>query len=268
MQIPPLEEVSVIRYTSTEMDDEIPESAVLENPQLSRLHRMFSASQMLDCLKPLMVLLHWHGLTPFYIGTDASGRKELKESLWGYLNVSGHIVVYGSCYMLTLMNDSETVAGHFMRTGISRFGDFMQILSGFIGVTVIYLSAIIPKQHVQHSFGIVQLMDDQLKSVGVQILYTKVLRHNYWRLTAMIVANTCYTVGCIYVLRSGDEVPSVALHVTFILQHTIVLYAVTLFECFTKVIERRFHMMQQVSKDGMMMMMHGQCNLFKLNDKM
>uniref|UniRef100_A0A1I8QDA3 Gustatory receptor n=1 Tax=Stomoxys calcitrans TaxID=35570 RepID=A0A1I8QDA3_STOCA len=125
----------------------------------------------------------------------------------------------------------------------------MQIISGFLGVTVIYLSAIIPKQYVQHSLGIIQMMDEQLRELGIKILYTKVLRHNYCFLASMIVANVCYTIGSVFVLRTGDETPSAWLHITFVVQHTIVLYSTIIFSCFTKMLEMRFTMMQQVLKN-------------------
>uniref|UniRef100_A0A1I8NEP9 Gustatory receptor n=1 Tax=Musca domestica TaxID=7370 RepID=A0A1I8NEP9_MUSDO len=225
--------------------EEVVERIPVESPLKNRLRRLFSASQMYECIQPLMFLLYWHGLSPFYIANDKNGKKELKESMWGYINVGVHILVYGACYILTLTNDHETVAGHFFQTEISFFGDFMQILSGFIGVTVIYLSAILPKQYVQHSLAIIQFMDDQLRELGVRIRYTKIIRFNYVFLASMILANLCYMIGCIFILRSGERIPSISLHVTFVMQHTVVLYVVTVFGCFTRMLDMRFHMMQK-----------------------
>ncbi|XP_073827559.1 putative gustatory receptor 28b isoform X2 [Musca autumnalis] len=229
--------------------EEVVERIPLENPFKNRLRRLFSASQIYECIQPLMFLLYCHGLSPFYIANDNKGRKELKESIWGYINVGAHILVYASCYILTLMNDHETVAGHFFHTDISLFGDFMQILSGFLGVTVIYLSAILPKQYVQNSLSIIQYIDNELRELGVRIRYSKILRLNYVFLTSMIFANLCYSAGCIFILRSGDRTPSFSLHVTFVLQHTVVLYVVTVFACFTRMLDMRFHMMQKVLKN-------------------
>ncbi|KAM7353381.1 gustatory receptor 28b isoform 2-T2 [Cochliomyia hominivorax] len=231
------------------MDDENPGTPQLDNTTRSRIRRFFSAKRLYECLQPLLFLTYWHGLTPFYIRSNANGVKYLKHSIWGYINVGIHIVIYSVCYIFTLINDCETVAGYFFRSRITHFGDFLQIVSGFIGVTVIYLTAIIPKHYVQRSLEIMQAMDEQLHGVGIKIMYSKVLRFSYIYILCMVSANLGYTTYSFQLLKSAHEKPSASLHVTFILQHTVVLSALAMYSCFTKMIEMRYNMMHRVLKN-------------------
>ncbi|XP_061399297.1 putative gustatory receptor 28b [Musca vetustissima] len=231
------------------MDVELKENTHLEHPVIGRIRRFFSAKQLFECLQPLFFLLYCHGLVPFYIHSDSHGHKRMKQSAWGYVNVALHIVVYGACYTLTLLNDFETVAGYFFSSHISHFGDFMQILSGFLGVMVIYLTAIIPKYYVQRSMAAMQDMDYLLRDMGIKIMYSKILRFSYIYILTMVTANLTYTIGSFRLLKKINEAPSWSLHVTFILQHTVVLFAVSMFSCFTRMIEMRYNMMHQVLKN-------------------
>ncbi|XP_073827561.1 putative gustatory receptor 28b isoform X4 [Musca autumnalis] len=173
----------------------------------------------------------------------------MKHSAWGYVNVAGHLIVYAACYTLTLQNDFETVAGYFFSSHISHFGDFMQIVSGFLGVMVIYLTAIIPKQYVQHSMAVMQEMDQMLHGMGIKIMYSKLLRFSYIYILTMVTANLAYAVGSFRLVRKINEQPSWSLHVTFVVQHTVVLFAVAMFSCFTRMLEMRFNMINQVLKN-------------------
>lgn len=213
----------------------------------ARLRRIFSANGVYECIQPLFFLLYWHGLTPFYIKMDASGVRQLRHSFWGYLNVVVHLVVYSVCYTLTLLNNCETVAGYFFRSRVTYFGDFLQILNGFIGVTVIYLTAIIPKYYVQHSLHIMHVTDEQLKGVGVRIMYSKVLRFAYIYMSTLISVNLLYTIGSFQLLKNSNEHPSASLHVTFVMQHTVVQCAIVMFSCFTKMLTMRLNMLHKVS---------------------
>lgn len=229
------------------MDEENQEKLQLDTRARSRIRRIFSAKTLYECLQPLFFLTYWHGLTPFYVRSNKKGVKYLQHSIWGYINVGSHIIIYSICYILTLINDCETVAGYFFRSRITHFGDFMQILSGFIGVTVIYLTAIIPKCYIQRSLQIMQAMDEQLYGVGIKIMYSKVLRFSYIYIMCLVSANLGYTIFGFQLLKSANEKPSVSLHVTFLIQHTVVLCALTMYSCFTKMIEMRYNMMHKVS---------------------
>lgn len=240
-------ECLVLIHTANEMDVELQETQELDHRKRGWLRNLFTAKQLYECLQPLFFFLYFHGLIPFYIRSDASGKKELKHSAWGYVNVALHLVVYGTCYTLTLMNNFETVAGYFFCSRISHFGDFMQILSGFLGVTVIYLTAIIPKHYVERSLTVTYRMDRMLHSMGIKIMYSKILRYSYIYILSMMTVNLCYTFGSFQLLRKINEAPSLSLHITFILQHTVVLFAVAMFSCFSRMIEMRFNMMHQVS---------------------
>lgn len=235
--------------TSLRTDEELTETTPqLEAHIRSRIRRFFSAKRLYECLQPLLFFTYWHGLTPFYVTSHTNGVKYLKLSIWGYINVGIHIVVYSICYIVTLTNDCETVAGYFFRSRISHFGDFLQILSGFIGVTVIYLTAIIPKHYVQKSLTIMHTMDERLQGVGIKIMYSKVLRFSYIYILFMVIVNLGYTILSLQLLKSANVQPSASLHVTFVLQHTVVVFELALYSCFTKMIEMRLNMMHSVSK--------------------
>uniref|UniRef100_A0A1B0A5U7 Gustatory receptor n=1 Tax=Glossina pallidipes TaxID=7398 RepID=A0A1B0A5U7_GLOPL len=229
------------------MDVENQNSLPLARPAYrNRWRNLFSAKGLYESLQPLFLLLYWHGLMVYSIKANADGKKELRHSLWSHLNVFFHLTLYIVCYIMTLMNNFESVAGYFFQSKISRFGDFMQILSGFIGVTVIYITAIIPKHYVQNCLQFIQEIDQCLLRVGVRIMYSKILRYSCIFIVAMILIDILYTAASFQILKSANEEPSLYLHITFILQHTVVLTAIAMFSCFTKLIEARFTMLHKV----------------------
>uniref|UniRef100_A0A1A9X0R1 Gustatory receptor n=1 Tax=Glossina brevipalpis TaxID=37001 RepID=A0A1A9X0R1_9MUSC len=231
------------------MDVENQNNLKLERPPIrNRWRRLLSAKGLYESLTPLFLLLYWHGLMVHSIKVNNDGIKELRYSLWSYLNVFFHLMIYIICYIMTVMNNCESVAGYFFQSQISRFGDFMQILSGFIGVTVIYLTAIIPKHYVQKCLQLIEQIDQYLLHVGVQIMYTKILRYSYVFMLTMIVIDSLYTTASFQILKSANEEPSLYLHITFILQHTVVLTAIAMFSCFAKLIQARFTMLHKVRK--------------------
>ncbi|CAD7000368.1 unnamed protein product [Ceratitis capitata] len=212
------------------------------HPQrVSGLRRFFHAHQLYESVQPIFIITFWHGLTPFFIKSDGTGNKKLKESIFGYLNTLLHITIYVGCYVMTLMNNFETIAGYFFNTGISRFADTMQIVSGLIGITVIYFTAILPKHRLQHSLRIMQDMDVLLHSVGVKILYSKLLRYSYLSLLCTLVE--------IFLLKSAELEPSTPLYIVFTLQHTVISIATALFQGIAKMLELRLVMLNKVLKN-------------------
>nr|UZH23396.1 gustatory receptor 28b-2 [Anastrepha ludens] len=226
------------------------QEACATHPQrVSGLRRFFHAQQLYESVQPLFVVTFWHGLTPFFIKSDGAGNKKLKESICGYLNTLIHITVYVACYVLTLLNDFETIASYFFHSRISRFGDTMQIVSGLIGITVIYFTAILPKHLLQHSLRTMQDMDVLLRSVGVQILYSKVLRYCYFSLLVVFAVDTVYSCGNFILLKSAKLEPSTPLYIVFTLQHTVISIATAMFQGIVKLLEMRLVMLNKVLKN-------------------
>lgn len=232
--------------TSPGMDEEPSGVRIKKGTLRTRVRRLFSAKQLYESLQPLYFLTFWHGLTPFFIKNDSQGQKKLHHSVFGYLNAVAHIVIYTIFYVITLLNNCESVAGYFFRTSITYVADLMQIMCSFIGVTVIYLAAILPKHHLQKSLETIQFMDDQLKEVGIKIMYSKILRFSCILLGTITIVNLLYTMGCFMLLNSAQVGPSIALHITFVLQHTVISLAITLFCCISRTLQLRLAMMQKV----------------------
>lgn len=217
------------------------------NPLQRRIRRLLSAKQLYECLRPLFHVTFLYGLTSFYVSRrDKTGRREIKKSWFGYVNGIAHIGVYSVCYIMTICNNCESVASYFFRSRITYFGDLMQIVSGLIGVTVIYLAAIIPKHRLEQCLQKFHTMDLQLHSVGIKIMYSKVLRFSYAVMISMFFVNFSFSWGTFAVLYSSDVSPTWALHFTFIIQHTVIAIAVTTFSCFTYLVEMRLVMVNKV----------------------
>lgn len=218
------------------------------SPLQRRIRRMLSAKQLYECLRPLFHVTFLHGLTSFYVSCrDKTGRREIKKSWFGYVNGIAHIGVYIVCYVMTICNNCESVASYFFRSRITYFGDLMQIVSGLIGVTVIYLAAIIPKHRLEQCLQKFYTMDQQLYSVGIKIMYSKVLRFSYAVMISMFFVNFSFSWGTFAVLYSSNVSPTWALHFTFIIQHTVIAIAVTTFSCFTYLVEMRLVMVNKVT---------------------
>jgi len=90
-----------------------------------------------------------------------------------------HIALFVFAYSLTIYNNCESVASYFFRSRITYFGDMMQIVSGFVGVTVIYLTAFVPNHRLERCLQKFHTMDVQLQTMGIKIMYSKVLRYSY-----------------------------------------------------------------------------------------
>ncbi|KAH8321238.1 hypothetical protein KR059_008013 [Drosophila kikkawai] len=192
-------------------------------PLRRRFKKFVSAKQLYECLRPLFHVTYMHGLTSFYLSCDSkTGRRSIKRTVFGYLNGLMHIGLYTVCYSLTIYNNCESVASYFFRSRITYFGDMMQIVSGFIGVTVIYLTAIIPNHRLERCLQKFHTMDVQLQTMGIKIMYSKVLRFSYMILISMFLVNFMFTCGTFSVLYSSLVKPTMALHFTFLIQHTVI----------------------------------------------
>jgi len=138
------------------------------------------------------------------------------------------------------------VASYFFRSRITYFGDMMQIVSGFVGVTVIYLTAFVPNHRLERCLQKFHTMDVQLQTMGIKIMYSKVLRYSYMVLISMFLVNVLFTCGTFSVLYSSLVSPTLALHFTFLIQHTVIAIAIALFNCFTYLVEMRLVMVNKV----------------------
>lgn len=214
--------------------------------RVSGLRRFFQAQQLYESLQPIFVITFWHGLTPFFIKSDGAGNKKLKESIFGYINMFLHITIYVACYVLTLMNNFETVAGYFFNTGVSRFGDTLQILSGLIGITIIYFTAMLPKHRLEYSLRTIQDIDLMLHNVGVKIIYTKLLHYCYFSILIVFAVDTAYSCGNFFLLKSANLEPSTPLYIVFTLQHTVISIATAMYQGFVKMLEMRLIMLNKV----------------------
>ncbi|XP_032591702.2 putative gustatory receptor 28b [Drosophila grimshawi] len=248
--------MSIINQPSLDMakddtvDVEIELGTVRESPLRSRVRRFLSAKQLYESLRPLFHVTYLLGLTSFYVGCDSdSGRLDIKKSWFGYANGSVHIGLYAVCYILTIRNNFESIASYFFRSRITYFGDMLQIVSGFIGVTVIYLTAIIPKHRLEQCLQKFHTMDLQLHSVGIKIMYSNVLRFCYADMIFMFLVNIIFSCGTFAGLYLSEVYPTVPLHFTFIVQHTVIAIAVTMFTCFTYLTEMRLVMVNKVLKN-------------------
>lgn len=219
----------------------------LQHPLRRRWRRLLSAKQLYEALRPLFHVTHLYGLTSFYISyNNSTGEREIKKTWFGYVNGILHIVLYSVSYIITIWNNCESVASYFFRSRITYFGDMMQIASGLIGVTVIYLTAIIPKHRLEQCLQRFYTMDMQLHSVGIKIMYSKVLRFSYAIMISMLIVNFSFSWGTFGLLYTSNVSPSLALHFTFMIQHTVIAIAVTTFSCFTYLVEMRLVMVNKV----------------------
>ncbi|KAH8413479.1 hypothetical protein KR009_011475 [Drosophila setifemur] len=215
-----------------------------------RIRRRLTAKQLYECLRPLFHVTYIHGLTSFYLSCESkTGKRAIKKTIFGCLNGIMHITLYTICYGLTIHNNCESVASYFFRSRITYFGDMMQIVSGFIGVTVIYLTSIIPNHRLEKCLQKFHTMDVQLQTMGIKIMYSKVVRYSYMILFSMSLVNFCFTFGTFSVLYSTRVAPTIALHVTFILQHTVIAMAICVFSCVTYLVEMRLAMVNSVLKN-------------------
>ncbi|KAH8317589.1 hypothetical protein KR074_001416 [Drosophila pseudoananassae] len=229
---------------------EIEVGSGLCQPLRRKFWRFFSAKQLYECLRPLFHVTYVHGLTCFYISCNSkTGIRTPKKTVFGFLNGILHITFYAVCYSLTIYNNCESVASYFFRSRITYFGDMMQIVSGFIGVSVIYLTAIIPNHRLERCLQKFHTMDVQLQTVGIKIMYSKVLRYSYMILFFMFLVNICFTLGTFSVLYSSAVTPTLALHFTFLIQHSVIVIAVCVFSCFTYLVEMRLVMVNKVLKN-------------------
>uniref|UniRef100_A0A1A9UWS0 Uncharacterized protein n=1 Tax=Glossina austeni TaxID=7395 RepID=A0A1A9UWS0_GLOAU len=206
--------------------------------KFQRLRQHFISHQVFEALQPLFFITFLYGLTPFRVTTNKGGEKSIKMSAFGFINIALYILLYGSCYIISLLRE-ESVAGYFFRNKISDVGNTMQICNGLITGTVIYISAVTQRSKMLRVIATLHNLDKNFANIGIKVKYSRIYRFSIVMLTFKSLVIGVYFVGVYRLLMSMNITPSFTVCVTFFLQHSVLFLAICLFCFVARSFERR-----------------------------
>lgn len=215
--------------------------------RLANLRQRFISHQVFEALQPLFLLTFLYGLTPFRVTKDKNGHSNVKMSFFGFLNIAVYILLYGACYMVSLLQD-ESVVGYFFRTKISNVGDTMQTCNGLITGAVIYISAVTQRRKLLRVCQILYNLDENFANIGIKVKYSRIYRFSIVMIIFKVVIIGSYFAGVYRLLQSMGIKPSFSVCVTFFLQHSVLSIAICLFCFVARSFERRLVILNKVRK--------------------
>lgn len=227
---------------------------------VNRIRKHIRSKHLFESMKPLFGLSFIFGLTPIHVARTSGGERVLKVSTFGFINATLHVLIYASCYIVTLVK-RESVVGYFFRSEvysqndetlklsieISNFGDTLQIFNDIIGSSITYLSCIYRRDKLIKMMGVIDVADETFRDIGVKIYYKKLLIFCVIVCSFMFCINLAYMFGIFYRFHQVNITPSPFLYWTFIDQHFVISIAVGLFVCTSRSIQRRFEILNRVS---------------------
>ncbi|XP_005192002.2 putative gustatory receptor 28b [Musca domestica] len=216
--------------------------------RLERLRQCFISHQVFEALQPLFLITFLYGLTPFRVAKNNKGVTTVQMSFFGFINIALYILLYGACYIVSLLQD-ETVVGYFFRTKISNVGNTLQICNGLITGAVIYISAVTQRRKLLRVCEILYNLDENFANIGIKVKYSRIYRFSIVMIIFKILVIGCYFAGVLHLLKSLGITPSFSVCVTFFLQHSVLSIAICLFCFVARSFERRLVIVNKVGMD-------------------
>lgn len=218
----------------------------LVSDKIDRFRKSFISNQVFEALQPLFFLTFLYGLTPFRVIKNKDGESNVQMSFFGFVNIAVYILLYGCCYIISLLQD-ETMVGYFFRTKISNVGDTMQICNGLITGAVIYISAVTQRRKLLRVCRILYTLDTNFANIGIKVKYSRIYRYSIVMIIFQTIVIGVYFAGVFRLLKSMKVTPSFSVCVTFFLQHSVLSIAICLFCFVARSFERRLVILNKVS---------------------
>lgn len=210
-------------------------------------NKLFTSNNYYKSMQAMFFLTFLYGVTPFRIVTTDCGDKRLSSSSFGYLNALLHVSVMAFCYAYTI-HYNESVVGYFLSNNISNLGNKLYVLSGVIGATVIFISAVVRKKILVKCVNLFLKIDERFKVIGQTVDYTTILRFVLLVLSSVALLDCTLTIICVYCLKSMDASPSPCLVVIVVGECFGISLSISLFCSMTRSIQRRMQLLNQVRK--------------------
>lgn len=211
------------------------------------LTRLFQSRHIFESVKPIFLVSYFLGMTPFYLIKDKHNQYIVKTCNFGYfLTFAAFAMICTVCANGILAN--ESIIGHFLCSKITVFADTVVNLSGVVGATVVYLSTTRGKLEMLYMMIALDEADLVIKRIGgIQVLYKRVL-FLVWILTATVISIIIgYTLMNYFLLRNAEIYPSLNFYIAFTMLTTVITILIGHFLCISKVLHRRFQILNLVS---------------------
>lgn len=213
--------------------------------RVQRMRRYFISKEVFATLQPLFLFTYIYGLTPFRIVRRRNGTSEIRASCFGYCNTAAYVILYGICFLNSLLS-AESVVGYFFRTNISIVGDTLQICNGIVTGFVIYATALTQRSKMRRIIEVFNMLDLNYANIGVRVKYSRIYRYALLLTISKTLIIVIYCAGVYLLLRSVHVRPSIYVCVAFLLQHSVLLVAVCLFCFIARGFERRLVILNKV----------------------
>lgn len=214
--------------------------------KLDRVRNYFISRQVFEALQPLFFLTFLYGLTPFrMVKHKKSGSTRVKMSCFGFANIGVYIILYGTCYIWSLLKE-QSMVGYFLSSQIAYVTDTMQTCNGLITGTVIYVSAVTQRRKLLRTIDILHSLDENFFKIGIKVKYSHIYRFSLVMIVFKMLVISVYFIGVFRLLQSGGIYPPFCICVTFFLQHSVLSIAICLFCFIARSFERRLLIMNKV----------------------
>lgn len=209
-------------------------------------NKLFTSDNYYKSMQAMFFLTFLYGVTPFRVVTISNGHKRLSSSPFGYLNALLHVTVMAFCYAYTIRYN-ESIVGYFLSNNISNLGNKLYVLSGVIGATVVFISAIVRKKILEKSMKLFLEIDEHFKLIGQTVDYTAILRFVLLVLSLVALLDFTLTIIFVYCLKSMNASPSPCLVVIVVGECLGISLSISLFCSLTRSTQRRVRLLNQVS---------------------
>lgn len=213
--------------------------------RIQRIRQYFISQEVFATLQPLFLYTYIYGLTPFRIVKRRNGTGEIRASCFGFCNTAAYVILYGVCFLNSLLN-AESVVGYFFHTNISVVGDTLQICNGIITGIVIYTTALTQRCKMCRIIEVLNELDLNFANIGVRVKYSRIYRYALLLIVAKILTIAIYCAGVYLLLRSAHVNPPICVCIAFVLQHSVLFLAICLFCFIARGFERRLVILNKV----------------------
>lgn len=211
------------------------------------LSRLFQSRHIFESVKPIFLVSYLLGMTPFYLIKDKHNQYMVKTCYFGYfLTLSVFAMI--CTIIINEFLDKESIIGHFLRSDITVFADNVVPLCVMGGAVVVYLSTTSGRLEMLNMMTAFDEADLVIKCIGgIQIMYKRVL-FLVWILTGTVISVIIgYTLMNYFLLRNAEIYPSLNFYIAFTMLNAVITVVIGLFLCISKVLHRRFQILNLVS---------------------
>lgn len=174
-----------------------------------------------------LVVSFWIGLSPFCL-EGPKGERRIVKKLFGYINSVLHIGFFIVCSVIAMIKN-ESILQYFFRTDVSIISDTFLRIVWFLGIPVLYYSALSRCSELALLLKTFYIIDSKLKVRGITFDYRMAMRMSTFMSAIVTICNLAFVGYTLMILIKNGIYPSFPACVAFFqpnayISCTIILY--------------------------------------------